>query len=221
MRGVPVSRPSWSYRFPPAKWRGPDEVGSFPAKPYPGIRPEGSFIVKDGLVRGLDPAADGWVCRATGETVSIEGLNLMLAYGSNGNPAKLAENLGTAIAIRCAVRDHAAVWCDARRREGSVVATLAPVPEIVEEHHVLALTDDELILVDRWEGHPNVYERQTMPAGSVLLESGAIPHEVLVYVGTERKRPRLWVNGEFWRTAEHSHDEVDARVRRLRTNVSP
>lgn len=212
MRGVPVSRPSWSYRFPPATWRGQDEIGSFPAAPYPGIRPEGSFIVEDGLVRGLDPAADGWVCRSTGETVSIEGLNLVLAYGSNGNPAKLAENLGTAIAIRCAVRDHAAVWCSARRREGSVVATIAPDPGNTEEHHVLALTDDELILVDRWEGHPNVYERQTMPTGSVLLESGAIPHEVLVYVGTERKRPRLWVNGEFWRTAEHSHDEVDARV---------
>lgn len=172
------------------------------------------------MVRGLDPSAGGWACRATGETVSIEGLNLVLAYGSNGNPEKMARNLGTAIAIRCAVRGHAAVWCNARRQEGSVVATIAPHPGTIEVHHVLALTDDELILVDRWEGHPNVYERQKMPAGSVLLESGAIPHDVLVYVGTEQKRPQLRVNGEFWRTAEHSQDEVDTKVHPVRSNRS-
>lgn len=164
------------------------------------------------MVRGLDPSAGGWVCRATGETLSLGGLNLVLAYGSNGNPEKLAENLGTAIAIRCAVRNHAAVWCDAWRIEGSVVATIAADPGNVEEHHVLALTDDELARVDRWEGHPNVYARQTMPDGSVLLESGVVPHEVLVYVGTERRRPPLFVDGEVWRTSEHSYDEVDARV---------
>lgn len=207
-----MSRPSWNHRFPPATWRGPDEVGGFPAAPYPGIRPEGSFIVADGMVRGLDPSADGWVCRATGETVSIEDLTLVLAYGSNGNPVKLSKNLGTAIAIRCAVRDHAAVWCGERRREGSVVATLAADPGHTEVHHVLAVTSEDLVRIDRWEGHPHIYRRQTMPTDSVFLESGVIPHEVLVYIGTEDERPALRVDGEFWRTADHSYDEVDEIV---------
>lgn len=207
-----MSRPNWSYPFSPVTWRGPDKVSSYPATPYPGIRPEGSVIVEDGLVRGLDPSGDGWVCRATSEYVSIEGLSLVLAYGSNGNPEKLADKLGTAIAIRCAVRDHSAVWCDARRSEGSVVATLAPDPGRIEIHHVLAVTDDQLNLVDEWEGHPRVYERQAMPDRSVLLESGEPPEQVLVYIGTRRKRPPLRTGGELWRTAEHSYDEVDARV---------
>lgn len=203
-----MSWPNESDPFPPATWSGLLDARTFPAAPYPGIRPEGSFLVDRSQVVGLDPSADGWTNRETGQPLSLEGLSLVLAYGSNGNPEKLAEKLGTAIALRCAIRDHAAVWCNARRAEGSVVATIAADPGRVEVHHVLAVTGNQLDLIDRWEGHPRYYARQTMPHGSVLLESGEFPHGVLVYVGTMDKRPPLRVDGRLWRTAEYTQDEV-------------
>jgi hypothetical protein len=64
----------------------------FPASPYPGQRPEGSFIVQNGLVWGLDPCGDGWVDRETADPVSIDGRRLVPAYGSNGNPEKLSDS---------------------------------------------------------------------------------------------------------------------------------
>lgn len=198
--------------FPPATWSGPLDARTFPAAPYPGIRPEGSFVVDRSQVVGLDPSVDGWTNRETGKSLSLDGLSLVLAYGSNGNPEKLAEKLGTVIAIRCAVRDHAAVWCNARRAEGSVVATIAADPGRIETHHVLAVTEEQLDLIDGWEGHPRYYARQTMPRGSVLLESGNTPQEVLAYVGTMGKRQPLRAGGRLWRTADHTQDEVDHLV---------
>ena len=198
--------------FSPVTWTAHSAM-SYAGADYPFLRPEGSWRLDcEGELHGLDPAGSCWRDRDTGEHVDLAGRRFVLAYGSNGNPEKLAENLGTAIAIRCAVRDHAAVWCGERRREGSVVATLAADPGHTEVHHVLAVTSEDLVRIDRWEGHPHIYRRQTMPTGSVFLESGVIPHEVLVYIGTEDERPALRVDGEFWRTADHSYDEVDEIV---------
>ena len=186
----------------------------FPALPYPGERPDGSYIVQDGHVRGLDPAGDGWVDRVKAEPVSLDGRSFVLAYGSNANPEKLSEKLdGNVLALRCQVHDYAAMWSSRRRQEGSVVATIVADPGHVEIQHVLAVTEDQLAEMNRWEGHPKYYERQVFPDGFVLLESGAMASDVLVYIGTAGERPPLLVDGAYWRTSEHSHAEVDALLR--------
>jgi hypothetical protein len=206
--------PSYFSAFTPATWIGRHAVDTFPASPYRGERPQGSFVVQDGLVWGLDPCDGEWVDRETAKRVSLDGRSLVLAYGSNANPEKLSEHLaGTVVVLRCLVRNYAAVWCDARRREGSVVATIAPDPGWIEIQHVLAVTQHQLDLINRWEGHTLLYERQGMPDASVLVESGEMPSDVLVYVGTAEKRPPLLVDGAYWRTAEHSYAEVDALLR--------
>jgi hypothetical protein len=206
--------PSVFERFTPATWVGLHPVHTFPALPYPGQRPDGSFVVQNGQVWGLDPRGGGWVDRETADPVSLDGRSLVLAYGSNANPEKLSEKLdGTVLVLRCQVLDFAAVWSSARRNEGSVVATIVADPGYVETQHVLAVTEHQLEQMDGWEGHPKYYERQAFPDGSVLLESGAMPSEVLVYVGTARKRPPLLVDGAYRRTAEHSYAEVDALLR--------
>lgn len=111
-----------------ATWPGRRSAGSFSTSPYryPGTRPEGSYAVGRRLVWGLDAVDGAWVDRDTGERVDLEGRSLVLAYGSNADPAKLSEKLrGTVLVLRCRVEDHAAVWCAARRSgDRSVVATL-------------------------------------------------------------------------------------------------
>jgi hypothetical protein len=85
--------------FEPATWAGPRRADSFATDPYkyPGVRPTGSYLVKDGQITGLDPAPDGWVTRDGGEPVDVGGRHLVVAYGSNADPDKLTEKLnGTA-----------------------------------------------------------------------------------------------------------------------------
>ncbi len=203
--------------WPIASWSGRRPASAFAVEPYryPGTWPEGSYAVGDGLVWGLDIDGEGWVDRDTGAGVDLVGRSLVLAYGSNADPAKLSERLtGTVLVLCCLVRDHAAVWCGARRRsDGAVVATIAPDPGRIEAHHVLAVTPEQLAEMDRWEGSPRIYERRSL-RGSVLLESGTVPDEVWVYVGTEERRPVLVVEGRSLRVADHHHDEVDPLVAR-------
>lgn len=203
--------------WPTPTWRGRRSASSFAASlyRYPGTRPEGSYAVGDGMVWGLDAVDGGWVDRDTGVAVDLTGRNLVLAYGSNADPAKLAERLdGTVYVLRCEVRDHSAVWCDARRfRDSAVVCTIEPDPGRVESHHVLAVTPDQLVQVDAWEGHPDFYRRQCFD-GPMRLESGPTPDEVWVYVGTKDRRPVLRVDGRSLRVAEHCQDDVDGLVQR-------
>lgn len=203
--------------WPAATWSGRRPAGSFAVSPYryPGTRPDGSYAVGDGLVWRLDAVDGGWVERETGDRIDLDGRALVLAYGSNADPLKLAERLaGTVLVLRCLVRDHAAVWCNARRSfDRAVVATIAPDPGRIESHHLLAVTPEQLAQIDRWEGHPDRYARCSFE-GPVLLESGDVPDEVLVYVGTEAHRPTLLVDGRPLRVAEHCQDDVDPLVGR-------
>lgn len=198
-----------------ATWSGRRPADSFAISPYryPGTRPDGSYAVADGEVWGLDCADGGWVDRDTGDRVDLTGRVLVLAYGSNADPVKLSQRLtGTVFALRCLVRDHSAVWCDARRwADRAVVATIEPDPGRIESHHVLAVTAEQLAEIDVWEGHPSRYERQRF-CGPVLLESGTEADEVLVYVGTEDRRPTLLIDGRSLRVAEHCQDDVDRLV---------
>lgn len=203
--------------WPAAGWSGRRPAHSFAVEPYryPGVRPDGSYAVGDQLVWGLDGVDGGWVERDTQDRVDLAGRSLVLAYGSNADPAKLALHLsGTVFVLRCQVRDHSAVWCNARRfRDSAVVCTIGPDPGRVESHHVLAVTDEQLEQMDAWEGHPRFYRRETF-SGPLLLESGTVPDEVFVYVGTEDRRPILRVDGQPLRVADHCQDDVDRLVPR-------
>ena len=203
--------------WPTATWSGRKPATSFAVDPYcyPGTRPDGSYAVSDDEVWGIDAVDGGWVDRDTGDRVDLADRAPVLAYGSNADPAKLAARLtGTVFALRCAVSDHAAVWCNARRhRDRVVVATIEADPGRTEQHHVLAVTPEQLVEMDGWEGHPDWYRRARF-AGPVLLESGAVADDVWVYVGTQARRPALRIDGRSLRVAEHCQADVDRLVAR-------
>jgi hypothetical protein len=203
--------------WPTATWGGRRPATSFTVDPYcyPGTRPEGSYAVSDHEVWGIDAVDGRWIDRDSGDPIDLAHRALVLAYGSNADPAKLAARLtGQVFALRCLVRDHAAVWCNGRRnRDGAVVATIEPDPGRTEQHHVLAVTAEQLVEMDRWEGHPDWYRRDRF-AGPVLLESGAVADDVWVYVGTEARRPVLRIDGRSLPVAEHCQADVDRLVAR-------
>lgn len=203
--------------FSRATWRS--RVVSPTAADDPGLRPTGSWrLDADGTLHGLDPSADGWCVRNTGEQVDLSGRRWLLAYGSNPDPGKLIAHNGflggeSVIALRAAVFGWAAVWCSARRdSDGSVVATLVPAPGRVEVHPILVLTPHQVAVMDRWEGHPHRYRRQHH-AGRLLLESHRWADEdVQVYLGTAELRPPLIVDGRHLLCADVPQAEVDALV---------
>ena len=141
----------------------------------------------------------------------------MLAYGSNPDPNKLLnrnEFLGgePVIALRAAVFGWAAAWCDSRRGDGAVVATLVPAPTRVEVHPVLALTAHQLHKMDRWEGHPPYY-RRVPHRGLLVLESGEPAPSVEVYLGTPEYRwARRGDDREHLLCADVSYAEIDEMV---------
>lgn len=150
--------------------------------------------------------------RVTGETVSLTGRVLVLAYGSNANPQKLSEQFpdSDVLALPADVEGWAAVWCSQRRRSGEVVCTLAPLPGARERHVVLAVTPAQLARMDGWEGHPRWYRRERF-TGRVTLSNGSSP-PVQVYLGTPDRRPPLMKGGHLFRLSEVSYGEVDQRI---------
>lgn len=208
--------------FAPATWTAHTVSASCDAV-YPGLRPTGSWLLHpDGELRGLDPDGTGWRDRDSAEPIDLGERRRVLAYGSNAATAKLLEREDEegfffgepVIALRAAVFGWAAVWCDARRqRDDSVVATLAPLPDRVEVHPVLALTGDQLRAMNRWEGHPRFYKRNVLEA-QVLWESGRRAEELIdVYLGTHEERPALELDGSVVLLADVGYDEIDEHVR--------
>lgn len=198
--------------FPCSTWLECDPA-DFPESPYPGSRAPGSWLLTpDGLLHGLDPVADGWIDRRTGEAVSLAGRHLVLGYGSNLNPVKLAGKYRgeRVIVLQAVVNGWATAWCDARRGNGDVVATLVEAPGSTELHAVVVVTESQLDRMDQWEGHPCHYERRQF-VGQVHLESGRCC-EPEVYLGTERKRPALRVDGHLALCRDVSCEEADAIV---------
>lgn len=172
----------------------------FPAGPYPGTRAAGSWrLTTIGVMHRVRPAGGAWVDQVTGDRVNLTGRRLVLAYGSNLNPAKLAAAYRDqeVVVLAAEVRGWAAVWCDARRAAGDVVATLAPWPGAVHTYGVLALTDEQVAAMDGWEGHPVRYRRQAF-AGDCVLEDGSAP-AVQVYLGTPEVRSPLLRDGRLLR----------------------
>ena len=172
-------------------------------------------MIRAGVMLGLRPTGGGgWAVRDSGERVDTVGRVLVLAYGSNLDPRKLADRLAAApvVAFRCAIVDYAAVWCEARRGNGDVVATLVEVPGHIEVHGVLALTATQLRAMDAWEGTPVVYDRRPF-MGRVVLENGIEPADVFAYIGTARHRPPMRRRGRPYLVAQTSYDAVDRLVK--------
>jgi len=194
-------------------WREADP-SDYPALPYPGRRPSGSWwLSADGKVRALEYSGGDEVRDlAAGGTKSLSGRVLILAFGSNACPQKLAERYpgDDVFALSAEVEDWAAVWCAARRQSGDVVCTLAPLPGARERHAVLAVTPEQLSPMDDWEGHPSRYRRERF-TGRVTLEDGSSP-AVDVYLGTPEWRPVLLVNDKPLLCADVSYAEVDPLV---------
>jgi Gamma-glutamyl cyclotransferase, AIG2-like len=190
-----------------------DLATRYPEFPYPGRRPAGTWWLDATGLSAVHPREDTW-WDATGRQYELAGRELVLGYGSNGNPSKLLRALDLTegvLALRAVVRDHAAVWCDARRSSGDVVCTLAPAPGSVETHLVLAVTPRQLAELDRWEGHPRHYRRERFD-GRVDLNGLPEPGGIWVYLGTPEWRPVLLREGRPQLVAEVDQDTVDAWV---------
>ncbi|MFW3171364.1 hypothetical protein [Geodermatophilus sp. CPCC 206100] len=175
----------------------------FPADPYPGQRPDGSFLVADGRVRQVwaDPTArSGWACGngldlghclAALDVPGIADRAPVLAYGSNANPAKIdGLRLGPVVALRVTTTHLAAAWCTHPRGDGQIPATLIAAPGVVETHHVLLCTAAQVRRLDRVEGRAaGIYVLGVLRPGSVTLEDGSPVEGVLAYVGGRGRQP--------------------------------
>lgn len=177
----------------------------FPADPYPGARPDCSFVHRDGAGHPLDTAPDGW------RTARIP----VLAYGSNVCPSKitwLRENLGlTGEVVVARARCHgvAAVWASGlRARDGQRPATLAAAPGVTEWHAVWFASQEQLAVLDVCEGRGVRYDLAELRTGGIRLDDGTRLERVYTYVAAGPERMPLLVNGAPVRTAEVPQHEA-------------
>jgi hypothetical protein len=197
----------------------------YPADPYPGARPHGSFAHIDGVGIALRPtpgtpsgwrlATDGtdldtWlVARGappTGRRVPV------LAYGSNACPAKvswLRANLGLtgpAVVLRACCVGLSAVWAAGlRARDDQRPVTLAAAPGVAENHAVWLATADQLRALDMCEGAGVRYHRTVVRTGTVIVQGGWVPRQLLAYVGATPERMPLLVGGAMVRACDVPH----------------
>src|SRR3954447_19782322 len=122
----------------------------------------------------------------------------MLAYGSNANPAKLADlRIGPVVALQVTTTDLAAAWCTDPRRDGQIPATLTAAPGTVETHHVLLCTQEQMRRFDHAEGRTaGIYDLGVLRIGTVTTEDGRRMDDVLAYVGGWGRQPLAGPTGE-------------------------
>ncbi|MGQ0836959.1 gamma-glutamylcyclotransferase family protein [Actinokineospora sp.] len=182
----------------------------FPAVPYPGARPPGSYVhdARGGLPLTPDPAGwrvagvdlDSWL--AARECAPLAARVPVLSYGSNACPSKLtwlrgALGLhGPVVVLHARCEGLAAVWAAGLRVvDGQRPVVLAALPGVVEEHAVLMLTPDQLRVVDTCEGRGDRYQLARVASGRVTLADGAVLDRVPAYVGRSDRRRPLLVDG--------------------------
>lgn len=177
----------------------------FPADPYPGARPEHSFLHRDG--RGY----------ALPDRLDVDGRIPVFAYGSNACPSKitwLQESLGMpgeVIVLRARCTGIAAVWAAGlRARDGRRTATLAAMPGVVETHAVWLATPEQLAVLDVCEGRGERYHLAGLGTAesatiAVTVDDGLDLPEVFAYVGAGPARMPLLVDGRPVRVAELPH----------------
>lgn len=178
----------------------------FPADPYPGARPESSFLHRDG--RGY----------ALPDRLDIDGRLPVLAYGSNACPSKitwLRENLGLrgeVIVLRARCAGLAAVWgAGLRARDGQRTATLTAMPGVVETHAVWLATPEQVAVLDVCEGRGERYHLASLGAAeSITVDGGLDLPEIFAYVGAGPARMPLLVDGRPVRVTELPHPGAQA-----------
>ena len=190
----------------------------YPAVPYPGRRPPGSFVHDDatGWELHADPAGwrvaeqsgdqdlDDWL--AARDAPSCADRVPVLCYGSNVCPTKLTwlrEALGLrgpAVLLHARVTGVAAVWASGLRVvDDQRPATLAALPGNVEDHAVWLATSDQVTVLDRCEGRGDRYRLVRMDTGEVRLADGTVVDGPLAYTaaqnsessGRTRRQPLL------------------------------
>jgi hypothetical protein len=191
--------------------------------PYPGARPDCSFVHLDGRGHPIDLHRDGWRAELDSwlvdhDAAPLAGRAAVLAYGSNACPGKitwLRERYGLAgpvIVLRARCEGLAAVWAAGYRVvDDQRPATLAAAPGVVEWHAVWLATPAQVGALDLCEGRGERYDLARIHSGQVTDETGADFAELLAYVGRDAMRLPLLVDGQVVRCS----DVAQQRAQRL------
>ncbi|HEX2132109.1 MAG TPA: gamma-glutamylcyclotransferase family protein [Actinophytocola sp.] len=181
----------------------------YPALPYPGARPDCSFVHDEATgwpLRADRAALSGWRL-ACGDDLDewLAGRGAaplaervpVLCYGSNACPSKLTWLRGTlglagpAVLLRAHCAGLAAVWAAGLRVvDDQRPATLAALPGVTETHAVWFATRDQVRVLDRCEGRGDRYRLAHVTTGEVRLDGGALLDRPLAYVAAAAERPR-------------------------------
>jgi gamma-glutamyl AIG2-like cyclotransferase len=187
----------------------------YPADPYPGAVPPGSFAHADGLAHEIDAAGrvagaalDDWL--AARDAAPTAARVPVLAYGSNRCPAKitwLRRELGLGpdpvVALRARTGGVAAVWAaGVRFRDGQRPAVLAAAPGVEETHLVWLATPEQVEVLDRCEGRDERFRLARLGTGTVVLDGGAVVERPWCYLGHAAIRRPLLVDGAPVRCAD-------------------
>ena len=196
----------------------------YPADPYPGTRPDGSFVhdgnaghrlTSDWTLRGGTSLDDFLAARGA---APLSRRHPVLAYGSNANPSKISwlrtqlGLRGPVVVIGAHCHGVSAVWAaGVRARDGQRPAVLAGAPGVVERHAVWMATPDQRAVLDEGEGRGQRYRLSWVHA-PVRLDSGRVLQSALAYtarpeaVGADvplhLNRAPLLVDGRFVRCSE-------------------
>jgi gamma-glutamylcyclotransferase (GGCT)/AIG2-like uncharacterized protein YtfP len=186
----------------------------YPAAPYPGRRPSGSFVHDDATGwfidqhwRVGDQHIDDWL--EDRDAAPLKDRVPVLCYGSNVCPSKLTwlratlGLQGPAILLRARCRDLAAVWASGLRVvDDQRPATLAAMPGNVEDHAIWLATPDQVAVLDRCEGRGERYRLARVDTGSVRLADGTAVDGPLAYTAAASRRLPLLVKGTPVRCAD-------------------
>ena len=198
---------------PPPPW--PD--AQFPAEPYPGTRPSTSFVQVDGLSHPVEPDAarpsgwrlgdgadlDGWLAGRGAPPLSRR--VPVLTYGSNANPSKIgwmrAERglTGPVVVLRATTTGLGAAWAAGLRVvDDQRPAVLVAAAGRTERHAIWMAAPEQFAALDRVEGRvadPPRYRLGRLRTGTVRVEDGGIVDGVCAYLGLDRIRMPLLVDG--------------------------
>ncbi|SNR28713.1 hypothetical protein SAMN06265360_101252 [Haloechinothrix alba] len=199
----------------------------YPEHPYPGARPDCSFVHLDRTGYPLRPdstAPSGW--RVGTGAVGAPCLNMwlaergcdpldarypVLAYGSNVCPEKitwLRSRLGLtgpAVVLRAECSGVAAAWSAGHRpRDGQRPAVLTAAPGVTEQHAVWFATPEQRRVLDLCEGRGSRYRlvRLHDDAARIRLDDGTEPGPVLAYTAATAEMTPLLVDGRPVRCTE-------------------
>lgn len=186
----------------------------YPADPYPGAVPPGSFVHVDAVAHELPADLDAWLAARGAPPVAARGP--VLAYGSNRCPSKitwLRSELGLGpdpvVVLRASTTGVAAVWAaGVRARDGQRPAVLAAAPGIVEEHAVWLATPAQVAVLDVCEGRDVRFRLARLRTGEVRTDDGVLVEAPWVYLGLAPNRRPLLVDGRPVRCADVPQSEA-------------